>query len=420
MTSGGIEPITPESPSDVSVTSPKSHLERLVDSLLFEGYALYPYTPESRKNATPTPFGIVYPPGYARLHPHTFDHLQIESVVVGPPTATVEAEVRYLTSSGARHQAAERRVATAPHALETLAREASTTPIEGGTPGEPGGVLRLEAELLGDDLWRVRARVENRATPPGDMGAFERPQALVHAFLSTHVVLRAAGARFVSPLEREGQAGAAAAAARHVNTWPVLATPADDALLGAAIVLPDHPEIAPESRGSLFDNTEIEEALLLHVHALSEGEREAIAAQDSPVRDLIRRALEATPADILRLHGVMREARPSAAAVADGEPGENFRYLTRPRDERPLGESEVVTARGVLRPGQHVRLRLGGAAGAHDPMYDGRAATIQRIVVDDGGRPHLGVTLDDDPGRDVLRDSGRFLYFFPDEIEVIP
>ena len=44
-------------------------------------------------------------------------------------------------------------------------------------------------------------------------------------------------------------------------------------MLGAAIMLPDHPELAPESLGNLFDNTEIEEALLLHVHALSEDER---------------------------------------------------------------------------------------------------------------------------------------------------
>ena len=40
-------------------------LEELVDSLLYEGYALYPYTPGATKNATPTPFGIVYPPAYA-------------------------------------------------------------------------------------------------------------------------------------------------------------------------------------------------------------------------------------------------------------------------------------------------------------------------------------------------------------------
>ena len=50
-------------------------LERLVDSLLYEGYALYPYTPSATKNATPTPFGIVYPPAYAAGNVATFDHL---------------------------------------------------------------------------------------------------------------------------------------------------------------------------------------------------------------------------------------------------------------------------------------------------------------------------------------------------------
>ena len=63
-----------------------------------------------------------------------------------------------------------------------------------------------------------------------------------------------------------------------VNTFPVLATDADDAVLGAAIILPDHPQLAPESRGDLFDATEIEEALLLHVLALSDDERDEIAA----------------------------------------------------------------------------------------------------------------------------------------------
>ena len=35
-------------------------LDRLIDTLLYEGYALYPYTPGAAKNATPTPFGIVF------------------------------------------------------------------------------------------------------------------------------------------------------------------------------------------------------------------------------------------------------------------------------------------------------------------------------------------------------------------------
>ena len=83
--------------------------------------------------------------------------------------------------------------------------------------------------------------------------------------------LRASGGRFVSPLERP---------CASVNTFPVLASDADDAMLGAAIVLPDHPQIAPESRGGLFDSTEIEEALLLHVLALSDAEREEIERED--------------------------------------------------------------------------------------------------------------------------------------------
>ena len=52
-------------------------LDELVDSLLYEGYALYPYTPGATKNATPTPFGIVYPPAYAEAR-RTFDHLRME------------------------------------------------------------------------------------------------------------------------------------------------------------------------------------------------------------------------------------------------------------------------------------------------------------------------------------------------------
>ena len=52
--------------ADCSARAPVADaLEQLVDSLLYEGYALYPYTPGATKNATPTPFGIVYPPVYA-------------------------------------------------------------------------------------------------------------------------------------------------------------------------------------------------------------------------------------------------------------------------------------------------------------------------------------------------------------------
>jgi hypothetical protein len=40
-------------------------------------------------------------------------------------------------------------------------------------------------------------------------------------------------------------------------------------------------------------------------------------------------------------------------------------------------------------------------------------------MVDVEGKVHLGVTIDGDPGQELLRESGRLLYFFPPEVEVI-
>ena len=52
-------------------------------------------------------------------------------------------------------------------------------------------------------------------------------------------------------------------------------------------------------------------------------------------------------------------------------------------------------------------------------MVAGRTATLERIFTDYDGRTHLGVTIDDDPGQDLMRDTGRFLFFFDEEVEVI-
>ena len=49
-------------------------------------------------------------------------------------------------------------------------------------------------------------------------------------------------------------------------------------------------------------------------------------------------------------------------------------------------------------------------------MVRGRTATIERILHDVDGRPYFAVTVDGDPGQDLLRDTNRFLYFFSEEI----
>ena len=84
-------------------------MNELVESLLYEGYALYPYTPGATKNATPTPFGIVYPPAYARQLDTTYDHLDLQCVVEGEGPR-VTAEVHFLLPSGERHVAEPQRI----------------------------------------------------------------------------------------------------------------------------------------------------------------------------------------------------------------------------------------------------------------------------------------------------------------------
>ena len=208
-----------------------------------------------------------------------------------------------------------------------------------------------------------------------------------------------------------------------VNTWPVLASPEDDVMIGAAIVLPDHPRIAPESRGNLFDNTEIEEALVLHVHALSDGERAEIEEQDAAVKEMIDRALAVTPDEVLNLHGRMELRDPETGAAPAG--GRRRDRVTRepPRPSAAVrdptrGLPEVEVDGVVFRRGGRVVVRPGVEADLQARMLEGRTVTVERIHRDYDGRVHLGVSVDE-PGHEVLRETGRFLWFFPPEVEVV-
>ena len=44
---------------------------------------------------------------------------------------------------------------------------------------------------------------------------------------------------------------------------------------------------------------------------------------------------------------------------------------------------------------------------------------MKRILIDYDDRVHICVTVDDDPGQELMRDIGRFLYFKPTEVEAI-
>jgi hypothetical protein len=380
--------------------STQSQLEAMIDTLLWEGYALYPYTPGATKNATPTPFGIVYPPVYAAGLQTTYDHLELRCELEAPADAVLEAELRFLASGATRHMAGARTL-TLPGAMvgalavQAAEKEASVEP-EQGPPLVIG--LTLGAAQLGPGRYEVWLRVENRTVVSSGL---DRAGALARSLLSTHPVLRVTGGRFISPLEREYAS---------VNTFPVLATPADDAVIGAAIVLPDHPQIAPESRGSMFDGTEIEEALLLHVQVLSDEERAEIERQDPTVREMINRAAAATPEDIVALHGRTELRDPQT-----DEPPPEPAWLPDPR----AGEETVDVGGKTFRRGGKVVIRPPADADIQARMLEGRTATIEKIFTDYDGKTHLGVTIDDDPGQELMRETGRYLYFFGPEVEVL-
>ena len=361
-------------------------MNELVESLLYEGYALYPYTPGAAKNATPTPFGIVYPPAYARTLDSAHDHLELDCVLEGD--GEVSAEVHFLVPNGERHQAE-------PH---VIAGEGDFT--RGGLSIRTRLIVKGSDPLSrGDsDLRRVSFRVENRTEAPAGL---DRGGAIERSLISTHPVLTVTGGgRFISQLD---------APCDSVNTWPVLASPEDDVMIGAAIVLPDHPQIAPESRGNLFDNTEIEEALVLHVHALSDEERADIEHQDPAVREMIDRAMGVTPDEILNLHGRVEVRDP--VTLEPPRPSADVRDPTR-------GLPEVEVDGVMFRRGGRVVVRPGLEADLQARMLEGRTVRVERIHRDYDGRVHLGVSVDE-PGLEVMRETGRFLWFFPPELEVV-
>ena len=377
--SSNVEPITPENPSDVGVTSSKSHLERLVDSLLFEGYALYPYTPGATKNATPTPFGIVYPHDYAQTQTHAFDRMQIQFIVTDID-AMITGDVRFLQASGEKHKAVERRV--------QLGAAPSKVAFDFD---ELEGHAEIFVDKLPDGRGRVTLLVENDTPLTEEETTGDRKDALLKSMLSTHLVGHVDRGTIVSPLERgdDGVAGCC-----QVNTWPVLASPNDDAILAPTIMLPDHPEIAPESVNDFFDGTEIEEALVLHIQALSDQEREEISAQDPKVREMLARADATTPQQLMDLHG-------------------------RVRLEDPPGERETTFNGITYKRGDKVVLHPPESADVYDKMLTGRTATIHRLFLRVDDRLHLGVTIDDDPMQEILGESGRFLFFFAEEVELV-
>jgi hypothetical protein len=409
----------------------------VADAVLYEGYLLYPYRASSAKNRSRWQFGVLGPPfaetdafgeppgmamqclltpgGHVTVHLR-FLHLQVR-VVQCPTPAGGLSPVPEVTVGGETilswDEAVEHEVTLPPITPGSLEGDFPVT-VPGAEDIEPlpaavGRIVRRRYPLTArvrvtsapiGDLRRLTVTVTNEHPDP----VADKESAVRHALLGAHVLLEAHDAAFVSVVDPPPSAAAAAASCTQDRCWPVLAGPpgTTDLLLGAPIILYDHPQIADESLGALFDLTEIDEILTLRVMTMTDDEKAEARATDPRARAIIDRCDALTPADLQQLHGARREAPwwdPAADASVDPA-------------------RDTVRVAGVaIRRDSLVRLRPNRRADAQDIFLAGHLARVTAVVSDVDGGTHVAVVLADDPDADLHDWYGRYYYFAPDELE---
>jgi hypothetical protein len=324
---------------------------QIADAVLYEGYLLWPYRRTAIKNQRRWTFGGIYPERHSAVHPDDRPAMQTECLVEGGPGCRVEVRVRFLQVverrvaraaagnglepvaelivDGERHvgweEAVEREIATPALALADLASPRRfAIDVPAGTGEEElcdaagaragafvrswralGGAVQVGAAALEPGLHRLTVRIENES--PFETGT--REEALKQTFCSAHTVLRAEAGAFVSLTDPPAALRDQAEACENVGTWPVLVGAEGDrtTMLSSPIILPDYPEIAPESPGDLFDASEIDQLLTLSILSMTDEERQEMKAADPKAREILERTEALSNEELMRMHGAIRE-----------------------------------------------------------------------------------------------------------------
>jgi len=443
---------------------------QVADAVLYEGYLLYPYTAAAPKNRLRWQFGVLGPPGAAGRGDGEPARMSAEFLLRTTPDTRLAVHLRALHLQTRRVEE-DRGDAFAPvpelragrnvwTTFEEAVEVEVTVPVTGAdlvrghrvpvpVPGartveqvDGGRVVRsrepVTAELTfravdAGDALRVTVTAVNTtaSVPPG------RDIAPRFSLLGAHLLVTVDDGAFVSLLDPPPDLAATAAACARDRWFPVLAGPEGsmDLLLISPIILYDHPAVAPESAGPLYDSTEIDEILTLRVLTLSDEEKAAARATDPRAAAVVDRADSMPPEVLARLHGALRDPH---AALGDPHAALGDEPFREPVPGEPLPRSEPVpwwdpATDGAVDPaeasvlvdgvpvhrGSTVRLHPRRRADAQDLFYDRREATVAAVQVDVDGGTHVAVVLTDDPAADLHEWYGRHLYFAPDEVEPV-
>ena len=442
------------------------HARRVADAILYEGYLLYPYRGSAQKNQVRFQFGVLMPPAYCVADPSETSAFQTECLLECADDAQVLVTVRFLqlqhrivqevprdggeprdvaslevdgTEYTSWQEAAERQQQASASVGALLGKDRnlefhigsgeSSEDLNDAGGRQAGRLIRRWAGLDGRiqlsaarvagpyGALRLRLRVENRADPEVPPGT--RDEALGYAMIAAHALIGVPGGAFLSQTDPPEWAAAEVAACTNIGTWPVLAGDEGDRklVLSAPIILYDHPRVAPESPGDLFDATEIDEILTLRTMTLTEEEKREARASDARAAAIIDRVDNMPPEMLDRLHGAIRYLRTATtkhdsdtSAAPWWDPG---------ADASVSPETDQVEVAGArVSKGSLVRLRPGlRRADAQDMFLAGKTARVEGVFFDVEDKQYLAVTLADDPAAEIYQWHGRFLYFYPDEVE---
>ncbi|HEV2088563.1 MAG TPA: hypothetical protein VGR21_09650, partial [Cryptosporangiaceae bacterium] len=347
------------------LTALLDEVNQVADTVLLEGYLLYPYRASAQKNQLRWQFGVLAPRSYAEQssenwHTRTeclldqgrdatlqvrlrFLHQQKRTVekAVGPdafePTGELAVENRLMSAwdEGVPEQVdvtASVRELLAGERVERFERSAEetvelVTDSEGVVHGRlvrrrspVSGVIRMSAEAVDGPhgLVRLRVVVENTtdyAPADADPRQRSRDAAIPASLIAAHTILAVSAGSFLSTIDPPEWAKAVAAECVNENTWPVLAGPEDrsDLVLSSPIILPEHPQLAPESPTNLFDSLEIDEILSLRTMTLTDREKAEARGTDARAASIIDGIDNMPPEVFERLHGAIK--------FLEGKPG---------------------------------------------------------------------------------------------------
>ena len=345
------------------------HARKVADAVLYEGYLLYPYRRSAQKNRTRFQFGVLMPPPYRAVDEHEPSASQTECLIECPADAELDIGLRFLhllrrtaqridpatgtaTDTGTL-RVGENEYSSWDEAVERerhfrgcvadLLNEDTELFFEAGesvaienlddADGERAGrlirrcaalsgaiVVRAERTAGPYGAIRLRVRVENRTEPRVPL--HDRDEGLKYALIAAHLLIGVAGGSFLSLTDPPEWAASEVATCVNIGTWPVLAGPAEcrDLMLSSPVILYDHPEVAPESAGDLFDATEIDEILTLRTLALTDQERQEARATDPRAADLIDRLDDLPPEMLERMHGAIRYLSPGPGQAPAAPP----------------------------------------------------------------------------------------------------